>query len=59
MLAVRGYATVLLLCALVVQIAVMAAEVADGTAVRVRGQGRTPNGRRRQQVSLYRMFSLR
>ncbi|KAJ4449819.1 hypothetical protein ANN_01225 [Periplaneta americana] len=35
-------------------LAVVAAEVEDGSATRVRGQGRTPSGRRRQQV----IFSL-
>ncbi|XP_069675740.1 uncharacterized protein [Periplaneta americana] len=31
-------------------LAVVAAEVEDGSATRVRGQGRTPSGRRRQQI---------
>ncbi|XP_023710755.1 uncharacterized protein LOC111866229 [Cryptotermes secundus] len=50
MAAVRGYATVLLLCVFIAEIAVSAAEVAEGSAARTRGQGRTPNGRRRQQA---------
>jgi hypothetical protein len=53
MAAVRVCGTVLL-CVLVVEIAVLTAEVADGPATRTRGQGRTPNGRRRQQVSFFR-----
>jgi hypothetical protein len=42
----------LLLCVLVTEIAVVAAEEAGSSAIRARGQGRTPNGKRRQ-VSRY------
>jgi hypothetical protein len=57
MAAVYGYAILLLLCALIVEFAVTEAEVAHGSAIRMRGPGRTPGGRRRQQVRLYRVFS--
>ncbi|XP_021929751.1 uncharacterized protein LOC110834661 [Zootermopsis nevadensis] len=50
MAAVRGFGTVLLLCVVVAEVAMLATEVYDGTATRTRGQGRAPNGRRRQQV---------
>ncbi|PSN50139.1 hypothetical protein C0J52_15097 [Blattella germanica] len=41
-----------LLCIVVVEIALISAEVSDGRTQRTRGQGRTPNGRKRQQVVL-------
>jgi hypothetical protein len=52
MTAVRGYSTLLLLCVLVTEIAVAAAKEPGSSAIRARGQGRTPNGKRRQ-VSRY------
>jgi hypothetical protein len=52
---VSGCATFLLLTVLVVEIAVIAADV---SAIRTRGQGQTPNEKRRQQVSCCRMFSM-
>ena len=52
MVAVCRCTTVLLLCVLVTEIAVVAVEEAGSSAIRARGQGRTPNGKRRQ-VSRY------
>jgi hydroxymethylglutaryl-CoA reductase len=47
----------LLLCVLVTEIAVVAAEEAGSSAIRARGQGRTPNGKRRQvRRHIYRVF---
>jgi hypothetical protein len=48
MAAACGCAIVLLLCVLVVETAVMEADAPDSAAARARGQGRTPNGKRRQ-----------
>ena len=48
MAAVRGCTITLLLCALLLATAVTAADESDSAATRARGQGRTPNGKRRQ-----------
>jgi hypothetical protein len=48
MAAVRGCTIRLLLCALLLATALMAADESDDAATRARGQGRTPNGKRRQ-----------
>jgi hypothetical protein len=60
MAAVCGYAKVLLLCVLLIRVTVTADEMAHhGSAARVDEQTRAPNGKLRQQVSIYRVISLR
>ena len=48
MAAVCGCTMTLLLCALLLATAVTASEESDSAPTRARGQGRTPNGKRRQ-----------
>ena len=48
MAAVRGSTVTLLLCALLLATALTAAGESDSATKRARGQGRTPNGKRRQ-----------